>query len=606
MHKAKTWVAKQVRWTYRSRRTARSRGVRMVLGGLLVIALSILITLGAAPVPATSVTTDAGLSSNSGVLPLGAAGLQESRSSEELASGLSHTQIVRGEKSNKDFYTVDAALTITEKEGRQVADRLSGDGYNPEILTINRPPDVPGDSPLAYLVRAGKFDSKQEAEKLQERLKNSGYGGEENDAYPTPAVTYTGYYGGETTGPWVVNVLEVDPNRFGGTLVPELATEIVPGKKTVTDISDRTGSLAGVNGGYFVVEEDDGTPGDLAGISVVDGEPVSEAVNGKTSLILPTETGKGAYVATLSSEQIVTASDGARRMVDGMNRKPGLIRSCGGVGGDRPTELPKHDVTCTDESELILFTPIFGETSEAGDGVEAALDTSGKVTELREERGGEILSGGSVLSGTGGAANWLRDHARPGAELSVSTDISSSEVPATVEGASGIINGGPRLLRDGEPDITASAEGFNWEGDPGFYYAFGVQRNPRTLAGIKRDGSLLLVTVDSPQPGYSVGLSFEESARLMRALGATDALNLDGGGSTTMTIGEMLINRPSDKTGERPISDALLLLGNGLPDTGGEVPTSCRSIVEQQNIGGSLRSLSHNPVSRAICQPPSE
>jgi len=46
---------------------------------------------------------------------------------------------------------VDAALTATEKEARQVADRLSGDGHNPEVLTINRPPDLPGDSPLAYL-----------------------------------------------------------------------------------------------------------------------------------------------------------------------------------------------------------------------------------------------------------------------------------------------------------------------------------------------------------------------------------------------------------------------------------------------------------------------
>jgi exopolysaccharide biosynthesis protein len=46
----------------------------------------------------------------------------------------------------------------------------------------------------------------------------------------------------------------------------------------------------------------------------------------------------------------------------------------------------------------------------------------------------------------------------------------------------------------------------------------------------------------------------------MRSLGARDAVNLGGGGSTTMTIHGTVVTRPSDATGERPIGDALLLL----------------------------------------------
>jgi exopolysaccharide biosynthesis protein len=46
----------------------------------------------------------------------------------------------------------------------------------------------------------------------------------------------------------------------------------------------------------------------------------------------------------------------------------------------------------------------------------------------------------------------------------------------------------------------------------------------------------------------------------MQALCAEEAVNLDGGGSTAMTIGEDLVNRPSDSTGERPIGDAIVLL----------------------------------------------
>ncbi len=68
-----------------------------------------------------------------------------------------------------------------------------------------------------------------------------------------------------------------------------------------------------------------------------------------------------------------------------------------------------------------------------------------------------------------------------------------------------------------------------------------------------------MVTVDGRQPGWSVGASFEESARIMRSLGAVDAVNLDGGGSTTININQNLVNRPSDAAGERPIADAIVI-----------------------------------------------
>jgi exopolysaccharide biosynthesis protein len=56
-----------------------------------------------------------------------------------------------------------------------------------------------------------------------------------------------------------------------------------------------------------------------------------------------------------------------------------------------------------------------------------------------------------------------------------------------------------------------------------------------------------------------VGASFGESAAVMKALGARDAFNLDGGGSTGMTVAGNLVTRPSDPTGERPIADAILI-----------------------------------------------
>ena len=89
-------------------------------------------------------------------------------------------------------------------------------------------------------------------------------------------------------------------------------------------------------------------------------------------------------------------------------------------------------------------------------------------------------------------------------------------------------------------------------------------RNPRTAVGFDAKGRrLLLVTIDGRQPGYSVGASLRETAELMRQLGATEALNLDGGGSTTFVVpdvraanGVSIANRPSDKT-ERRVANGL-------------------------------------------------
>ena len=71
---------------------------------------------------------------------------------------------------------------------------------------------------------------------------------------------------------------------------------------------------------------------------------------------------------------------------------------------------------------------------------------------------------------------------------------------------------------------------------------------------------LVLVTVDGRQPQKGVGMTIEELAKLMIELGCVEAMNLDGGGSTTMVIRNKIANSPSDATGERPVSDALLIV----------------------------------------------
>ncbi len=87
---------------------------------------------------------------------------------------------------------------------------------------------------------------------------------------------------------------------------------------------------------------------------------------------------------------------------------------------------------------------------------------------------------------------------------------------------------------------------------------FDTTRHPRTMIG--EDGtSIWLVTVDGRQPALSLGMSFTELQGLAARLGLRSALNLDGGGSTTMVIRGAVVNHPSDQTGPRKVSDAIVV-----------------------------------------------
>jgi Phosphodiester glycosidase len=93
--------------------------------------------------------------------------------------------------------------------------------------------------------------------------------------------------------------------------------------------------------------------------------------------------------------------------------------------------------------------------------------------------------------------------------------------------------------------------------------AFAVVRHPRSGVGYdSRTGQLWIVVVDGRQMPYSAGMSLPEFASLFEALGADEALNLDGGGSSSLVVGKGPVNRPSDATGERAVVNALALLQN--------------------------------------------
>jgi Phosphodiester glycosidase len=125
--------------------------------------------------------------------------------------------------------------------------------------------------------------------------------------------------------------------------------------------------------------------------------------------------------------------------------------------------------------------------------------------------------------------------------------------PADWAAAPDIISGAGLLIRDGR-------EVAEWT-DEQLSAGFDTTRHPRTMIGVDRDGAIWLVTVDGRQPWLSLGMTFTELKRLANRIGLVSALNLDGGGSTTMVVtGGWIVNHPSDETGPRKVSDAIVVL----------------------------------------------
>lgn len=109
------------------------------------------------------------------------------------------------------------------------------------------------------------------------------------------------------------------------------------------------------------------------------------------------------------------------------------------------------------------------------------------------------------------------------------------------------VGGMPRLVDDGISVAPSCGSSF-------------CRRQPRTGVGVTSDGTLLLVVVDG-RSRRSVGMTLRRFARTFVDLGAVEAMNLDGGGSSVMWIrGRGVVSSPSDPGGERPVVNALMVL----------------------------------------------
>jgi hypothetical protein len=338
----------------------------------------------------------------------------------------------------------------------------------------------------------------------------------------------------DPAGPISIWVLRLDPKRVD--LQAALANDEIMGVETVAGIAERHQSLAAINAGFFLPN------GDPAGVMTIDGRLVSD-----------TRRPRGAVGISRDKAGVKLAFARLRATASLV-----LQNSTPARGGQAMTTIPIDGIDTTRlRGQLMLFTPSYhADTDTAKGGLEWVIDRQrGRMVsgphlggKTKIPRGGFVLSfGGEVVPES------LR---LLGRSTRVRLDVSYDPVEGEPKSwllAQDIVGGAGLLIRDGLDVEDWSIERFN--------QGFAENRHPRTMIGTSADNTIWLVTVDGRQPEQSVGMSLVELRGLARRLGLVNALNLDGGGSTTMWVQGQVLNRPSDPTGPRKVSDALLVFG---------------------------------------------
>jgi len=346
--------------------------------------------------------------------------------------------------------------------------------------------------------------------------------------------------------PMSVWLLRLDPTLI--ELRSVLANDEILDTEVVSTIAERHNAIAAVNAGFFLPN------GDPAGVLTLDRRLVSDTRRPRGAVgIIRDERGVKLIYARLKATATLTIGSGA---------------------GKRMVEIDGVD-TARARDRTRLYTPSYNEdTDTAAGGLEWVLDRPKGLVRRSLGDGGRpadalrVVSGphkagktripasGFVLSFGGSVRPAALAGLTRGARVSIDVSYEPLEgEPKPWASAQDIVGGAGLLIRDGRDVSDWSVEVFN--------KGFAEGRHPRTMIGDAADGTIWLATVDGRQPPLSVGMTLEELRTLAHRLGLVNALNLDGGGSTTMWVKEGgrggVVNNPSDLAGPRKVSDALLV-----------------------------------------------
>jgi len=332
-------------------------------------------------------------------------------------------------------------------------------------------------------------------------------------------------------GPVAIQILRLDPSKVD--VRSALARGRVMQLETVPDIASRSKAIAAVNAGFFTVRN-----GDPAGVLELDDELVSDSplTRGAVGIMRA----PGTPLALVFDRVSVSLS---------------LSYEAGGESFSQ--EINGVDTTRV-RGQLMLYTPRFGPDSDMADtGVEWQLAGSPlRVIERRPNAGRtRIPDDGVVLSFGGTVLPTGLERLDAGQEVSIRTHFRTllGTPPDQWMKAQDIVGGAGLLVHHGNPMTDWSTEQLR--------AGFDTERHPRTMIGTTRGPAIWLVTVDGRNPSLSLGMTFAELTNLAQKLNLVHALNLDGGGSTTMVVKGKIVNHPSDAAGPRKVSDALIVVG---------------------------------------------
>jgi hypothetical protein len=430
---------------------------------------------------------------------------------------------------------------------------LVADGFSPSAAELPWPAYT--DDPRGVMgvrVRVGKFATQTAAETVASELTADGF---------APLVEWSGFDPAPAPDAELVHVAIINPRKFDGRVFAYHGPAIAS-RTTAQAASAALGSVAATNGGFFTIDAPMATyvGGVNTGLSVQNGVIESLANGDRAAAVFDGQ--NQLRILNLSSLAILRGSGGASVRILGVNRLPGAAEDCG-VLGFAPTDEPRQNTVCTGPNDLVLFTPQFGAplppAPSSGPALQAVVDPQGQVVSVGNP-GGTLPAGDWAVQAIGTEAAWLGSHAQVGAQLSVSERLWTGQGgPLQLNPGMTVTSAGPILLQNGRPAIDAVAEGVLDLQDLNDY-TFSAYRHARTMIGVDSQGRILLATVDGI-PGISEGMTLTEEAALMRSLGAVDAMNLDGGGSTQFASYGQVLDDPSSSP-LRPVGDTIEVVPN--------------------------------------------
>lgn len=332
-----------------------------------------------------------------------------------------------------------------------------------------------------------------------------------------------------TNQPWSIHIARLDRSRKDFEIITTLGKGTIQGLAPLSEQvkaakSPQLNPVAAVNGDFFLIAPGP-YQGDPKGLQILNGELVSEPDEAS----LWTEANGQLHSASISKKFALTWPDGSKTSF-GLN------------------ETPKTN-------GVVLFTPIFGASTRNTNGLEIVLESAGRpwlplradenyharVREVRAAGDTPLVADTMVLS-IGRALTDKFTKVKVGGIFQISTAMST-----TVKSARFAIGGGPILVTHGNEQKWLTKSGDAHE----------LPRHPRTAVGWSGK-YFFLVEVDGRQKDLSMGMNYAELAHMMKEIGCTEAMNLDGGGSATFWLNGKVMNSPSDKH-ERSLANAVMI-----------------------------------------------